>query len=61
MVVNMPILNRYIFRWLLKQDMVCWEVTNTGSLFHSTDAAVAKPCLPITFLGRIEGTDSLFP
>ena len=50
----------YVLNLLPKLEMVCWDVTITGNLFHSTSAAVAKLHLSIAFLGWIEETDSLF-
>ena len=47
--------------FLPKLEMVCCDLTLSGSLFHSTGAAVAKPCLTIAFLGHTEETDCLFP
>ena len=41
--------------------MVCCDLTLSGSLFHSTGKAVAKPRLPMAFLGQTEDTDNLFP
>ena len=35
--------------------------TDCGSLFHSAGEAIAKPRLPMVFLGKTEETDSLFP
>ena len=35
-------LNRLVLSWRLKLEMVVWEVTFSGSLFHSTGTAVAK-------------------
>ena len=40
--------------------MVCWDLTLSGSLFYSTGMAVAKPRLPMTFLGWTDENDSLF-
>ena len=31
------------------------------SLFHPVGEAIAKPCLPMTFMGRIEERESRFP
>ena len=47
-------------RWLLKLEIVSWDLTIIGSLFHSTGAAVATIHLPITFSGQTEVTDSLY-
>ena len=44
-------LNRKVWSWLLKFEMFCWDLTLIGSLFHSTGAGMAKPHLPMAFLG----------
>ena len=31
------------------------------SLFHSVGEAIAKPCLPMTFMGRTEERESQYP
>ena len=54
-------LNKWVFSWLLKPSIVCWDLTVCGSLFHSAGAATAKPRLPMCFLGRVEETDRLLP
>ena len=43
--------NRYVLGWILKLEMVCWDLTISVNLFHSTGAAVTKKCLAITFFG----------
>ena len=40
--------------------MFC-DRTDCGSLFHSVGEAIAKPCLPMVFLGRTEERESRFP
>ena len=50
-----------VLSWFLKLEMICYDLTVTGSLFHSTGAAVVKPRLLTIFLGGTEETDSLFP
>ena len=40
---------------------MCCDQTDCGSLFHSVGEAIAKPRLPMAFLGQAEGRDSLFP
>ena len=47
--------------FFLKLEMVCCELTLIGSLLNSTGAALAKPRLPMAFLGLTEETDSVFP
>ena len=42
-------------------EMVCLLLILSGSLFHSTSAAMAKPRLPMAFPGQAAETDSLFP
>ena len=37
--------------------MVCWDLTLSGSLFHSTWVAMAKPHLPMAHLGLTEEAD----
>ena len=41
--------------------MVYCGLTLNGSLIHSTGAAVAKPRLPLVFLGWTQEIDDLFP
>ena len=38
-----------------------YNLTLSRSLFHSTGTAVAKPCLPLVFLGWTEETGDQFP
>ena len=54
-------LNKKVFSWLQKPVIVCYDRTDCGSLFHSVGEAIAKPRLPMAFLGRTEERDSLFP
>ena len=35
--------------------------TNSRSLFHSISEAIAKPDLPMAFIGQTEERDSRFP
>ena len=35
-------LNRYVLGWLLNLGMVCWDLTISGNLFHSTGVAMSK-------------------
>ena len=43
---------------LLNLEMVCGDLTLSGSQFYSTGAAMAKACQPIAFLGQTEEVDS---
>ena len=43
-----------------RPDIVCCDQTDCGSLFHSLGEAIAKPLLPMAFLGQTEETDSRF-
>ena len=40
---------------------MCCDRTDCGSLFHSVGEAIAKPRLPMAFLGQTEEGDSRFP
>ena len=40
---------------------MCCDQTYGGSLFHLVGEAIAKPCLPMAFLGQTEERDSWFP
>ena len=40
---------------------MCCDRTDCGSLFHSVGEGIAKPRLPMAFLGQTEERDSLFP
>ena len=42
--------------WLLKLEMVCYDLVFSRCLFHATDAAVAKPLLAMAFLGWTKET-----
>ena len=53
-------LYRHVFGWLLELEMVCWDLTISGSLFHSAGVAVAKPHLLIAFSVQIKETVSYF-
>ena len=37
--------------WLLKFEMVCWDLTLSWILFHPIGVDVAKSYLPMAFLG----------
>ena len=40
---------------------MCCDRTDSGSLFHSECEGIAKPRLPMAFLGGTEERDSQFP
>ena len=44
-----------------KPIIVFCDRTDYGSLFHSVGEAIAKPRLPMAFLGRTEERESRFP
>ena len=44
-------LNKCILNWLLKLEMVCWDLVLSASLFHLVSTALAKQHLPIAFVG----------
>ena len=55
-------LNKQVFSWLRNPIIVFWDRTDCGSLFHSWELeAIAKPGLPMAFLGRTEERESQFP
>ena len=45
-----------VLSWLLKFEKVCCDLTIDGSLFDSTGIGMAKPYLPMAFLGQVEET-----
>ena len=44
-----------------KYEMISCDLTLSRSLFYSTGAVVAQPCLPMAFLGQTEETYTQFP
>ena len=50
MVVGYASLKSEVLSWLLNVEMMCWDLTLSGSLILSTGMAIAKPCPAFTVL-----------